>query len=181
METKEELEQQLAELTPALRKLISIIVSADESVVLDLTQDALVRCLTLLGEYNPDKGTLRTFAQMNARCVAMDYMRGRNLPVEKVTDTGDITDHDTVDEQIVAEVDSARDDIIALEEARLIQALHYSLTKLTPEQRVVLNAYYIEDKPDRVIAKEIGISHDGVTQRRHRALNRLRGLLRSYA
>ena len=166
------IEDELAALRPDLRKLISIIIRADDDVVDDLTQEVLMHCFSLVHKYDPTRCSLKTWAQIVARNDVLHYMRGAKTNEAnfiRLTETGEL--QDVVGEVMVPEVE------IDDKQAQLIALLHKYIDKLTEPQRQVLNMYYMQDKTDREIAQEIHISLDGVTQRRHRAINRLKGLM----
>lgn len=168
------LRDELSAYIPSLHKMLSVITREDDGVVDDLVQTTLVTCLRDIDKFDASKATFKTWVHVIGRQVAMMYSRSRGSGsnIVELTASGDLTEeHDMPVEEEVIDVEASE------KQQRLEALLHENIPKLTEPQRDVLNLYYVENKTDQEIADILGITRIGVTQRRLRALNRLRGLL----
>jgi RNA polymerase sigma factor (sigma-70 family) len=69
-------------------------------------------------------------------------------------------------------------DVIA--DKLVLEAMRIGLDKLSEEERALLTALYFEGKSERELARETGIPQKTVNDRRHRALFKLKELMKIY-
>jgi len=67
------------------------------------------------------------------------------------------------------------DEIVA--DKMLLDELYAALDELTDDERGLIDALYFDDKSERDVAAEIGLSQKAVNKRRHRILDKLRDLM----
>jgi RNA polymerase sigma factor (sigma-70 family) len=59
----------------------------------------------------------------------------------------------------------------------LLEMLMAALAELTDDERSLINALFYDEKSEREVADEIGLSQKAVNKRRHRILEKLRNLM----
>jgi RNA polymerase sigma factor (sigma-70 family) len=67
------------------------------------------------------------------------------------------------------------DEIVA--DKLLLDELYAALDELTDDERSLIDALYYQEKSERSIATDIGLSQKAVNKRRHRILDKLRELM----
>lgn len=59
------------------------------------------------------------------------------------------------------------------------QQLHKALSVLSEDERYLINQLYFQEKTERQLAAQLGVSQNTINKRRQRILERLRGLLKN--
>jgi len=64
-----------------------------------------------------------------------------------------------------------------VEDKLLLDMLSKALSELTEEERYLINELFYQEKPERMVAKETGVSQNTVNYHKNRILEKLRRLL----
>jgi RNA polymerase sigma factor (sigma-70 family) len=98
-------------------------------------------------------------------CSKCDEQRmGSVLSLDKFIDDGyEITDPVDLAELVAAKL--------------LLEQLVAALDELDPDERSLIDALFYNDRTERDYAAEIGISHQAVGKRKHKVIEKLRGIM----
>jgi RNA polymerase sigma-70 factor (ECF subfamily) len=168
-------ESALAELVVRYRRYaytIAYRITLDEDDALDVTQEALIRLVRQIGQFD-GRGSFRAWVAAIASRQALTWVRKRAVRCEVATDP------DTLDELIEAarEGSPLRDPRQAASDAEERRRVEAALRYLAPQQRAVFTLRFQEDWTPVQIAERLAIPAQQVRSQLHNAVMRLRELL----
>ncbi|MGD9512107.1 MAG: sigma-70 family RNA polymerase sigma factor [Geminicoccaceae bacterium] len=135
---------------------------AEEAAAEDLTQDVMLAVWRRAGQYDSRRAALGTWIFTIARNRRIDVLRGERRP-----------DFDPNDPALVRDGSAPRGDQLA-EAGQERRAMLAAVEQLPPEQVRLLRIFYFEEKPQSVIAEELGLPLGTVKSRLRLALHKLR-------
>jgi RNA polymerase sigma-70 factor (ECF subfamily) len=131
----------------------------------DVVQETFVSAYKHLAEYNPEKASMKTWLYRIAYHEALYLLRRRKRMPQIPLDVGD----DIPDE---------------LPDATTAEQLDEAIQKLTPEDQMLLQLYYFDQRPLKEIAFIMGVADDSLerevsrlSSQLHRIRQRLRMIL----
>jgi RNA polymerase sigma-70 factor, ECF subfamily len=130
----------------------------------DLVQETMINVWTKAGMYDPAKGTVLTWVFTVARNLRIDRIRR-----ESSRPLAELGDYDAPSDAPGSEEILARKD-----EARCVAR---ALTRIPPEQREILMLSFVDDVPQREIARRLNLPLGTVKSRMRLAYNHLRKTL----
>ena len=157
---------------PELYGFVSRLLRGDPQTVADVFQDTWLDAINHIGQFDPERGELRSWLYGIARRrVALHWRRrlARGGTGEAAPESISV---ESLDGAVVPD-----DAIEHLEQAAVVQA---SLLALPPERRQVLVQKYVEELSVAQIAQRNGRSPKAVESLLSRARGQLRSLLRWY-
>ncbi|HNY27345.1 MAG TPA: sigma-70 family RNA polymerase sigma factor [Candidatus Sumerlaeota bacterium] len=166
-------EPALAELVTRYRRYVYTIayrIVLNEDDALDITQEALVRLMRQVGQFD-GRGPFRAWVAAIASRQALTWVRKTASRREIVTAPEEIDDLLEAEE---TRSDNPRQAASAAEERRLVEA---ALIRLPPQQRAVFTLRFQEDWTPVQIAERLTIPAQQVRSQLHNAVTRLRELL----
>jgi RNA polymerase sigma-70 factor (ECF subfamily) len=167
-------ESALAELVTRYRRYIYTIayrIVLNEDDALDVTQEALLRLLRQIGQFD-GRGPFRAWVAAIASRQALSLVRGTAYRREIATAPDELNEMlDTAGED---GNDNPRQAASAAEERRLVES---ALKRLAPQQRAVFTLRFQEDWTPAQIAERLAIPAQQVRSQLHNAVARLRELL----
>jgi RNA polymerase sigma-70 factor (ECF subfamily) len=166
-------EPALAELVTRYRRYVYTIayrIALNEDDALDITQEALVRLMRQIGQFD-GRGPFRAWVAAIASRQALTWMRKTASRREIVTAPEEIDD---LLEAKETRSDNPRQAASAAEERRLVES---ALKRLPPQQRAVFTLRFQEDWTPVQIAERLAIPAQQVRSQLHNAVTRLRELL----
>lgn len=132
----------------------------DSAVAEELTQEVMVLIWRRAGQFDPAKAALSTWIFTIARNKRIDTLRREHHPEPDLPDGGPVDD-------------APRGDISAeAEEMRAVMLR--AVADLPSEQADLLRIFYFDEKPQSVIASELGLPLGTVKSRLRLALAKLR-------
>ena len=148
----------------ALMTFVGRIVTIQEDAE-DVVQETFVSAYKHLAEYNPEKASMKTWLYRIAYHEALYLLRRRKRMPQIPLDVGD----DIPDE---------------LPDATTAEQLDAAIQKLTPEDQMLLQLYYFDQRPLKEIAFIMGVADDSLerevsrlSSQLHRIRQRLRMIL----
>ena len=148
----------------ALMTFVGRIVTIQEDAE-DVVQETFVSAYKHLAEYNPEKASMKTWLYRIAYHEALYLLRRRKRMPQIPLDVGD----DIPDE---------------LPDATTAEQLDEAIQKLTPEDQMLLQLYYFDQRPLKEIAFIMGVADDSLerevsrlSSQLHRIRQRLRMIL----
>lgn len=148
----------------ALMTFVGRIVTIQEDAE-DVVQETFVSAYKHLAEYNPEKASMKTWLYRIAYHEALYLLRRRKRMPQIPLDVGD----DIPDE---------------LPDATTAEQLNEAIQKLTPEDQMLLQLYYFDQRPLKEIAFIMGAADDSLerevsrlSSQLHRIRQRLRMIL----
>ncbi len=103
----------------------------------ELTQDTFLRAFSSIGNYDPQRSSLRTWLSRIAYRLTLDFLKRRRPLVVSIEETG-IGQTDISDEQVEAELSTGN-------EERIVR-LQMLMDDLPPDERLLLVLYYFENR-----------------------------------
>ena len=145
----------------------------------DLTQEAFVRLLRVLPQYNGESRFTTWLYRMVVN-LGRDELRrrGRHVPVATPTEPHDEESVDPLD--TVAADDRWGDPVRALSDAELHDAVQRALVQLEPHYRMALTLFYFDDLKYTDIAEVLDLPLNTVKSHIRRGKDRLAVLLSEY-
>lgn len=149
----------------------------------DLLQEALVRMLKYISNYDPVKGELKTFLNLHTTGAIQDFLRkadgysrhsGKTVLVSLTLQAKGDKETWKISDIPDPRVNTEKDCIMAGE---LPEFLRVTSESLPPKHWVILLLYYWEDKNMREISELLGINESRVSQIHDEALNKLSAVL----
>lgn len=138
----------------------------NEELAEDLCETVFLKALKHLPDFDENKGTFKAWLYAVARNSVNDYYRQK--PTVSLSQNPDlIADGPNREENLLQEKEDQND-------------LKEALNLLTDEQKQVLTLKYIEEMPYEEIAKILNKREDAVRAVSHRALKRLKKILKKY-
>ncbi len=145
----------------------------------DLTQEAFVRLLRVLPQYNGESRFTTWLYRMVVN-LGRDELRRRGLQVP-LAEPADPRDEDAVDPLAsVAADDRWGDPVRALSDAELQVAVRRALAQIEPQYRLALTLFYFDDMKYTDIAEVLDLPLNTVKSHIRRGKERLAGLLAEY-
>lgn len=93
---------------------------------------------------------------------------GKELSLEALADDGfELSDEEELVDEIVAD-------------KLLLDMLLEALSELTEDERSLIDALFYQEKSERMIAKETGLSKTGIHKQKEKILSKLRNLLKNW-
>jgi RNA polymerase sigma-70 factor (ECF subfamily) len=164
---REALSALLREHAPAIFKLCHLVSGANDGR--DAAQDALERIVTGIRQFDPDRGTFRSWALTVARNVCRDRLRRRGLESAAFLGDGE------------AQVDLARAATVDPEHAVMVKAgaarLDAALAALPEGHRSALVLFHLHEASYEEIASSLDVPVGTVMTWLHRGRKRLRAAL----
>ena len=135
----------------------------DSGVVQELAQEVFLKCLKHCQRFEEGRPVAAWLFTLAANA-ATDHLRkrGRELPTPEAFDAPDPHQPSPWE---------------PLDQGRRLEALREALQGLTPRQRAMVLAYYIQDRPVKDIARELGCAEGTVKATLFQSLSKLRKLL----
>lgn len=146
---------------PALMTFVGRIVTCQEDAE-DVVQETFVAAYEHLNDFDPEKASLKTWLHRLAYHEALHHLRRRKRLLELPLDVGE----DIPDE---------------LPDATTAEQLDEAILKLTPEDQMLLQLYYFDQRPLKEIAYITGTTNDSLEREASRLssqLHRIRQRLR---
>ena len=133
-----------------------------EADVPDLVQEALIRGMTKLDTYRPEKADLHTWLCAIGRNLFLDLLkkRRRETPLEMMAD-GVIPDHPVLSGEDVSDEADTLD-------------LRYQLARLPQDVRFAVLMRYVHGYTNKAVARMLGIPEGTVKSKIHYGLGKLR-------
>lgn len=157
----EDLSKMISRYGSALMTFVGRIVTIQEDAE-DVVQETFVSAYKHLGEYNPEKASMKTWLHRIAYHEALYLLRRRKRMVQLPLDVGE----DVPDE---------------LPDATTAEQLDRAILKLAPEEQMLLQLYYFDQRPLKEIAYitgATGVSPEREASRLSSQLHRIRQRLR---
>jgi RNA polymerase sigma-70 factor (ECF subfamily) len=151
--------------TPILRFSYRLVGSLE--VAEDITHDCFLSLIRKSANFEPSRGSLRTYLYAAARNLAMKHFRGSGREIA----LDDLTDHPT---------SHAREPLGRILDAELVSKVKEAVADLPPLQREALVLFEYEGLPMSEIAMVVGSDVGAVKGRLYRARERLRNSLAPY-
>ena len=145
----EDLSSMISRYGPALMTFVGRIVTIQEDAE-DVVQETFVSAYKHLEDYNPEKASMKTWLHRIAYHEALYLLRRRKRMAQIPLDVGE----DIPDE---------------LPDATTAEQLDEAIQKLTPEEQMLLQLYYFDQRPLKEIAYITGTASDSL----HREVSRL--------
>lgn len=145
---------------------IAIKVLANKQAAEDLTQDIFVT-LASAKQYNPRRGSLRTYLAVLTRSRAIDRIRSKGAATRKINRLQNLQSRSPTDNVPLEHV-SQREQNHTLREA---------LSQLSPEEQQILNMMYFEGLSQSAVSQALGVPLGTVKTRSRRGLIKLRQIL----
>lgn len=167
-------EPALAELVTRYRRYVYTIayrIVLNEDDALDITQEALVRLIRQVGQFD-GRGPFRAWVAAIASRQALTWVRKTASRREIVTAPEEM--EELLDATSEGGSDNPRQAASAAQERRLVEA---ALKRLPPQQRAVFTLRFQEDWTPVQIAERLAIPARQVRSQLHNAVTRLRELL----
>ena len=138
---------------PALMAFVGRIVTCQEDAE-DVVQEAFVTAYEHLNDFDPEKASLKTWLHRLAYHEALHHLRRRKRLLELPLDVGE----DIPDE---------------LPDTTTAEQLDEAILKLTPEDQMLLQLYYFDQRPLKEIAYITGSIPSTIGSRLHRIRKKL--------
>ncbi len=137
-------------------------VNQDQPIAEDLAETVFFKAWENIKNFKEDGGTFKAWLYMIAKNTVIDYFRKPQKTVQ-------------LDENLVHQTDSLEEKLLKEHE---IKDLNHALSYLTDEQKEVITLKYIEEASNEEIGKILNKNEDAVRALQHRALEKLRKLLK---
>jgi RNA polymerase sigma-70 factor, ECF subfamily len=134
----------------------------------DITHDCFLSLIRKPGNFDPQRGTLKTYLYAAARNLAMKYFRSQ----------GRETKLDDLSEPVF--IPRREEPLRRLLDQELVEKVRAAIADLPPLQRESLVLFEYEGLPLSEIAEVVGTDVGAVKSRLHRARGRLRNALEPY-
>ena len=146
----------------AIYRYIYFRVNQDQVVAEDLTETVFFKAWENVKNFKENSGTFKAWLYMIAQNTVIDHYRKPQKTVQ--SDENFIHETDNIEEKLMNEYE--------------IKNLNQALSYLTDEQREVIILKYIEEASNEEIGKILNKKEDAVRAMQHRALEKLRKILK---
>lgn len=146
----------------AIYRYIYFRVNQEQEIAEDLTETVFFKAWENIKNFKEHKGTFKAWLYMIAKNTAIDLFRQPQKTV-------------SLDENLIHETDNIEEKLM---KDHAIKDLNHALNFLTDEQREVITLKYIEEVSNENIGKMLSKNEDAVRALQHRALEKLRKLLK---
>ncbi len=146
----------------AIYRYIYFRANNDQADAEDLTETVFFKAWDNLKNFKENSGTFKAWLYMIAKNTVIDHFRKTQKTVQ-------------LEDNIIHEIDSIEDKLMKNYE---IKNLNHALSFLTYEQKEAITLKYIEEVSNEEIGKILNKNEDAVRALQHRALEKLRRLLK---
>lgn len=160
----EDLSTMISQYGPALMTFVGRIVTIQEDAE-DVVQETFVSAYKHLEDYNPERASMKTWLHRIAYHEALYLLRRRKRMFQIPLDVGDDIPDELPDDTTAEQLDEA-------------------ILKLTPEEQMLLQLHYFDQRPLKEIAYITGTKYDSLerevsrlSSQLHRIRQRLRMIL----
>ena len=160
----EDLSTMISQYGPALMTFVGHIVTIQEDAE-DVVQETFVSAYKHLEDYNPERASMKTWLHRIAYHEALYLLRRRKRMFQIPLDVGDDIPDELPDDTTAEQLDEA-------------------ILKLTPEEQMLLQLHYFDQRPLKEIAYITGTKYDSLerevsrlSSQLHRIRQRLRMIL----